>query len=121
MPHATDHKPLRLHIVRHRRACPDRRAAPNCHGRDQLRVRPNEDVVLNYGFMLGRTVIVAGDCAGANVYIPADLGVANVGKMIGFGVLTEMRFLDFNEITDVNTRVQNGLGTNARKRSNTGA
>src|SRR6476619_5502814 len=68
---------------------------------DEGSVRANLDAVTNLSAVLVETVIVARDCPCSNVRIATNLCIANVGKMFSFAMLTNVRFFDFDKITNL--------------------
>ena len=57
-----------------------------------------ENLVINNGFVLLQTVIVAGDGASADVAFAADFGVAKVCQVVSLRALADVRLLDLDEI-----------------------
>src|SRR6266853_6321434 len=77
------------------------RAPAYAHRRDELGVRADENVVLDDGAVLVRSVVVAHDRAGADVDVSAHLAVADVGEVIRLGACAYATRLDLHEVADV--------------------
>src|SRR5882762_5760387 len=77
------------------------RPAADAHRRDKLRVRADENIVLDDGAVLVRPVVVAHDRAGTDVDVAADVAIAYVGEMIGLGTRAYAARLHFHEVADV--------------------
>src|SRR5262249_45972391 len=71
-------------------------------GRDELRVRAEEDVLAHLGtILLTVSGEVGGDDAGGDVGARADAGVADVAEMVHLHIRAERRVLDLGEVADV--------------------
>src|SRR6267154_746709 len=79
----------------------ERRPAADPHRRDKLRVRADENIVLDDGAVLVRPVVVAHDRAGTDVDVAADVAIADVGEVIGLGTRAYAARLHFHEVADV--------------------
>src|SRR6266516_4837204 len=92
------------------------RAPPHAYRRDELGVRAYENVVLDDGAVLVRSVVVAHDRAGADVDVSAHLAVADVGQVIRLGTCAYATRLDLHEVADVHSlgEARAGAGTDAR-------
>src|SRR6266436_1930066 len=106
----------------------ERRPAPDPHRRDKLRVRADENIVLDDGAVLVRPVVVAHDRAGTDVDVAADVAVADVGEVIGFGTRAYAARLHLHEVADVHfcgesrarPRTDARVGTDAAARADVG-
>src|SRR5204862_2894028 len=77
------------------------RAPAYAHRRDELGVRAYENVVLDDGAVLVRSVIVAHDRARADVDVSAHLAVADIREVIRLGARSYATRLDLHEVADV--------------------
>src|SRR5258706_1981647 len=99
----------------------ERRPAPDPHRRDKLRVRADENIVLDDGAVLVRPVVVAHDRAGTDVDVAADVAVADVGEVIGFGTRAYAARLHLHEVADVHSRGESRARARADARIGTNA
>src|SRR2546430_1556497 len=84
------------------------------HRRDELGVRADENVVLDDGAVLVRSVVIARDRAGADVDVSSHLAVADVGEVIRLGTCAYATRLDLHEVADVYPFGEARAGTDAR-------
>src|SRR5256885_866046 len=77
------------------------RAPAYARRRDELGVRAYENVVLDDGAVLVRSVVVAHDRAGADVDVSAHLAVADIREVIRLGACAYATRLDLHEVADV--------------------
>src|SRR6185295_20230975 len=73
----------RRYVIGHSRAGRDQSAPAYPDRRNQLRVAPDEDVILDHRFMLTLAIIVTRDGSGSNVHPLPDLGIAHIAEMVG--------------------------------------
>src|SRR6267378_508336 len=92
------------------------RAPAHAHRRDELGVRAYENVVLDDGAVLVRSIVVAYDRAGADVDVPAHLAVADIGEVIGLGACAYATRLDLHEVADVHSLGEAGAGAGSDAR-----
>src|SRR6266516_4225368 len=90
------------------------RAPPHAYRRDELGVRAYENVVLDDGAVLVRSVVVAHDRTGADVDVSAHLAVADVGEVIRLGTCAYGTRLDLYEVADVHFLGEARAATDAR-------
>src|SRR6267154_2374439 len=90
-------------VLGERGSSAERRPAADPHRRDKLRVRADENIVLDDGAVLVRPVVVAHDRAGTNVDVAADVAIADVGEVIGLGTRAYATRLDLHEVADVHS------------------
>src|SRR5260221_8691805 len=92
------------------------RAPAHAHRCNELGVRAYENVVLDDGAVLARSVVVAHDRAGADIDVSAHLAVADVGEVIRLGTCTYATRLDLHEVADMYSlgEARAGAGANAR-------
>src|SRR2546423_6764311 len=79
------------------------RAPAHPHRRDELGARAYENVVLDDGAVLVRSVVVAHDRAGADVDVSAHLAVADVAEVIRLGTRAYATRLHLHEVADVHS------------------
>src|SRR6476661_5550294 len=91
-----------LDVAPNRRARAYRRAPPDRDRRDQLRVGPDVDVVLDDRAVLVGTVVVAGDRPGADVDVAPHRCITDVRQVIRLAALADGARLDLDEVADVN-------------------
>ena len=75
---------------------------------------PYEGTFADQRFMLAETIVIAGDCSGADIRLGADRGVTKIGEMVGLGAGTECRLLHLDKITDLHAVFTFGAGTKPR-------
>src|SRR5688572_13617981 len=68
--------------------------------------------------MLADAVVIAGDCARADVDVVADYSIPKIGMMAGFGALPEHSLFQLDEITDVDRFAQLCIWAKVRERPN---
>src|SRR5437773_240984 len=94
------------------------RAPAHPHRRDELGARAYENVVLDDGAVLVRSVVVAHDRAGADVDVSAHLAVADVAEVIRLGTRAYATRLHLHEVADVHSlgdaRARAGADTRVR-------
>src|SRR6266705_802596 len=114
--HAREGQLARWSVLGERGSRTEWRAPAHAHGRDELGVRADENVVLYDGAVLVRSVVVAHDRAGADVDVSAHLAVADVGEVIGLGTSAYATRLHLHEVTDVHSlgEARAGARTDAR-------
>src|SRR5512139_2481790 len=88
-------------VLGERGPCAERRAPAHSDRRDELRVRADEDVVLDDSAVLVRAVVIAHDRTRADVDVAPHLGVADVRKMVRFGARPDAACLHLHEIAQV--------------------
>src|SRR6266850_7607553 len=85
-------------VLGERRSGTERRAPTHAHRRDKLRVRADENIILDDSAVLVGPIVIAHYGAGADVDVLADLAVADVGKMVGLGAGADVARLDLDEV-----------------------
>src|SRR5256884_9910726 len=95
------------------------RAPAHPHRRDELGARAYENVVLDDGAVLVRSVVVAHDRAGADVDVSAHLAVADVAEVIRLGTRAYATRLHLHEVADVHSVGE--AGARARTDARVGA
>src|SRR5699024_8858558 len=86
------------------------------HRRDQRRIRTDERTIGKRGGRLVRTVVNAGDGAGADVLTSADDRIAEVGEVVGLAADPDARVLGLDEIADVRAVGEHAAGAQPRER-----
>ena len=90
----------------------DQRAVADLDRCDQGDVGTDESAFSDVGVVLGKTIVIAGDGAGADVGRRPDAGVADIGQVINLGGFFDGGVFDLNEIADVD--VFGNIGTGAQ-------
>ena len=90
-------------------ACADNRSRANLHRRYKRRIGADEGTGTDICFMFEVAVVIARDCASANIGTCAHMRIADIGQMIGFGPCLNCRGLDLNEVA--NARALTNVGT----------
>src|SRR2546422_2218724 len=80
------------------------------HGRDEHRAAADKGAIFDHRLVLVLAVVVASDCARADVDIAADPCVADVAEVADLCAGAKTRRLDFDEIADVDVLLQVGAG-----------
>src|SRR5205807_1112387 len=62
-------------------------------GRYQCGITADEGSIFNDGYVFGHAIVVAGDGAGAHVYVRANFCVAQIGEVISLGASTQSGLL----------------------------
>src|SRR6185436_12179702 len=84
-------------------------AAVNRDGCDQLRITPDEYVILDDCLVLTHTVIVAGDRACSDVHVLADLCIAQVAQMCCLCLVAEPRVFDLDKVSNAGLASNDGV------------
>ena len=103
------------HVGGDHRAGASGRTIAKAHGRYERAVGADEHVFAQHRAELVRTVVVAGDGAGADVGPGADIRIAQIGQVSGFRALTQLRVLHLDEVADVRLGTEHRAGTQAGK------
>src|SRR5436309_1310310 len=77
-----DGQRLRGHILGNARRRANVRPFAELYWSDERRVTADKHAILNHGCVLVHTVVVAGDCSGANIYAFSNLRIAEISKMV---------------------------------------
>lgn len=95
---------IRRNILRDDSASARFRARANRHRRDQHRITPDERIVLDDRAILLFSIVVAGDCACADVDARAYFRIADITKVSHLGAGTQAGILQLGMIPEMNTR-----------------
>ena len=71
---------------------------------DQRGVDADKRTRADLGPVLGEAVVIAGDCARAQIGPRTDGGVADIGEVVGLGALAKRGVLDLDEVADTGAR-----------------
>ena len=113
-------------ILSDRGACGHVRSFADAHRRNQSGIAANESTVFDNGYVLVDSIVIAGDCPGANVDAIADFGITQIGEMVGLGAAPQSGLLGLHEIPDMRAlanfafRAQMRIRTENRMRGDLG-
>jgi hypothetical protein len=115
LPRSAERHGVRRDVIGDNTACGDERTVAERHWRHQDRVGAHEHVAADHRAVFGKSIVIAGDGAGANVRSLADFRVAEVGEVIGLRTFAEERRLQLDEISDMGVAADDGAGPEPRE------
>jgi len=79
----------------------NRRTISHFDGGYKLHVRSHKNPVTDDRLMLLEPIIITDDRSSADVHTLSKQRIADIGKMVGFGALTDDRFLHLHKVPDL--------------------
>ncbi len=103
--HTADGERSFRNILRYGGAGTDRGSTSHFDGSHQLHIRSHKDAITDDRLMFLESIIVAGDGPSPDVDLFSDERISDIGEVVGFGTLTDDRFLHLYEVSDLCLRL----------------
>ncbi len=100
------------------RTCADIRAIAHAHGRDQRRIAADKNPFADSRGIFVHAVVVARNCAGADIRAGPHARVAQIGQVHGFDAFAEHALFYFHEISHARVFFQARAIAEMRERTN---